>query len=444
MKATRKRSPAKETAKRKGAKKGGKLTIREVTESADGYTWTTFMVQGYREEGKWKRRKFRDRADAEAFVALKSVELLNTDTRLSEVLTTLSPAQVKEAESAFRRLQGRHSLDAVIDFFLRTHHDPDKPVPINDAMAQFFQAKEREGLQTRSLRQLRSTLGRFIDHLQTSDPAGQSINVHDVSTRDVKSFLESLRDRVGTRVASRKTWNNVRLDLSSFFSWASQKERKFCAENPVTPIPHFKKKMVEQQRAEVEVLPPTDVAKLFNFLKTFKGGQYCRYYSLLFFAGLRPESEAVRLAEHPKRATLIDTTSGVIELPAEICPKSSGKRTVTIQPNLRAWLDAYPGEILPEKNVRRDLTNIRRKFGLSQDIARHSWFTYSIGRDGSVERAALQGGNSEQVVRDHYLNLSNRLSTDAPEFWKIMPEMTVSEVNSITTTVQKAKRAADG
>ena len=439
MKAATKRSPATKKAKRTGAKKGGQLSIREITETADGYTWTTFMVQGFREDGKWKRRKFRERADAEAFMALKGVEMLNQEV-LQQVVTTLSAEQVKAAESAFRRLQDRHSLDAVIDYFLRNHHDPDKPVPMKDAIVQFLDSKERDGLQPRSVRQLRSTLDRFHDHLQGCISTEQGIHVHDVSSKDVTTFLDSLRDRDGVQRALRKTWNNVRLDLSSFFAWATHENRKFCTENPVTRTPHFKKKLVAQQRAEVEVLAPQDVAKLFEYLKTFKGGRYCRYYALLFFAGLRPESEAVRLAQHPKRDRLIDMAAGVIELPAEICPKSSGKRTVTIQPNLKAWLDAYPGEILPEKNVRRDLANIRKNFGLSQDIARHSWFTYSIGRDGSVERAALQGGNSEQVVRDHYLSLSKGLATSAPKFWRIKPEGPGNKTGPITTAVKTTKR----
>ena len=99
MKAATKRSPATKKAKRTGAKKGGQLSIREITETADGYTWTTFMVQGFREDGKWKRRKFRERADAEAFMALKGVEMLNQEV-LQQVVTTLSAEQVKAAESA--------------------------------------------------------------------------------------------------------------------------------------------------------------------------------------------------------------------------------------------------------------------------------------------------------------------------------------------------------
>ena len=37
-------------------------------------------------------------------MALKSVEMLNQDTSLREVVTTLSKEQVKEAEAAFNRL----------------------------------------------------------------------------------------------------------------------------------------------------------------------------------------------------------------------------------------------------------------------------------------------------------------------------------------------------
>ena len=169
------------------------------------------------------------------------------------------------------------------------------------------------------------------------------------------------------------------------------------------------------------MITPQQAHKLFDYLATFKNGEFCRYYALLLFAGLRPESEAVRLSNHRRQSELIDLENSEIELPAEITPKSSGARTVTIQPNLAAWLEAYPPPILPKRDFRRDLGNIRRKFGLSQDICRHSWFTYSIGRHDSISTAALEGGNSESVVRDHYLKVAKRRKAAAHEFWSIMP-----------------------
>jgi hypothetical protein len=43
-----------------------------------------------------------------------------------------------------------------------------------------------------------------------------------------------------------------------------------------------------------------------------------------------------------------------------------------------------------------------------------------VGAFGSVAEAALEGGNSEQVCKKHYLNLTNK--ADAAKFWEIRPK----------------------
>ena len=382
------------------------------------------MVQGFREGGKWKRRKFKKRADAEAFVALKSVELLNGETRLQQTVTTLSTDEVKQAETAFRRLNGRYTLDEAVEYFLKHFQSPDTEVEFNAAVKEFLDDKQRQGKQPRSIAQLNSTLGNFGSFMEariTSFEGKKTIHVHEVSSGDVHSFLKGLRDRGGVADAKRKTWNNYRLDLSSFFSWSADSNRRYCSSNPVTDTPHFTKNSVAQQRPEIEILAPNSVRELFDYLLTFNGGMYVRYYALLLFAGLRPESEARRLARHPRQNELIDLHLGEIELPRNMAPKSSRSRTITIQPNLKEWLTSFPGEILPQKSTKRDLEKIRRQFGLSPDICRHTWFTYIIGKFDSIAMAAREGGNSEAIVSEHYLSVGKRRKQQAAEFWEIVP-----------------------
>jgi integrase len=395
-------------------------TITDGIETITPYQWPTYLVQGWKENGKWQRRFFQDKAQAEGLLATLRVQHLNNELKLNQTFTSLSRDEVEQAESAFRRLKGRYTLDTVIDYFIRHHYDTENPKDFRDAIDEFEEAKREAGLQPRSLRQLRNALDRFLAFL-TERKGSDSIHVHDITSGDVEAFLDGLRDRDGVGKAKRKTYNNNRLDLSSFFSWASDKNRKFTPENPVTAVSHFDKKQIEQQRAAIEILTPGQVRELFDYLVTYKGGEFCRYYALLLFAGLRPESEAVRLSSHRRQHDLIDLESGEIELPAEITPKSSGKRTVPIHSNLAAWLKAYPGPILPARNVLRDLGNIRRQFGLSQDICRHSWFTYSIGEHDSIAKAALEGGNSEAVVKDHYFLVAKKRKAKAKDFWGIMP-----------------------
>ena len=108
-------------AKRSPREAFGKLSLREITDSKDGYTWTTYLVQGWREaDGRHGRKKFKTRAEAEAFIATKGVEVVNADTSLHNVVTRLSKAHVEEAEAAFTRLGGRYTLGEAVDYFLRT------------------------------------------------------------------------------------------------------------------------------------------------------------------------------------------------------------------------------------------------------------------------------------------------------------------------------------
>lgn len=405
------------------------------------YKWTSYLVQGWRENGKWQRRSFRDEARAKGLLAELQVRHLNAEVKIKQTFTSMSRDQVQQAEAAFRRLNGRYTLDEVIDFFVRHHYEPDNPRDFREAVDLFLESKRAAALQPRSLRQLKSTLERFLAFIKDRRQV-EKIHVHEIASPDVAAFLDGLRDRDGIHKAKRKTHNNNRLDLSSFFSWAADRQRKFTPENPVADVPHFDKKAIEQQRQSIEVLSPAQVRELFDYLVTFKNGEFCRYYALLLFAGLRPESEAVRLSTHRRQHELIDLDNGEIELPAEITPKSSGARTVTIQPNLAAWLKAYPGHILPARDVRRDLGNIRKKFGLSQDICRHSWFTYFIGQHDSVSAAAIEGGNSESVIKDHYLKVARKRKSKAKEFWEIRPSGIDTEIvtvaHSNTSTNKRA------
>ncbi|MFP6858366.1 MAG: hypothetical protein VCA73_13905, partial [Roseibacillus sp.] len=77
---------------RKQAKKTDaiKLTIRKMQREKDGRKWTTYLVQGWRENGKWMRKQFKDRQEAERFVALKQVELENEGRAQKLMLCPLS------------------------------------------------------------------------------------------------------------------------------------------------------------------------------------------------------------------------------------------------------------------------------------------------------------------------------------------------------------------
>jgi hypothetical protein len=107
----------------------------------------------------------------------------------------------------------------------------------------------------------------------------------------------------------------------------------------------------------------------------------------------------------------------VIHIRPEIS-KTNDYRQATIRENLRSWLTAFPGEILP-RNSSRLLKTVRSQFCLSRDVLRHTFFSMHVAAHKSIGEAALEGGNTEAIIKKHYLNLSSY--RDGAEFWKILP-----------------------
>jgi len=147
-----------------------------------------------------------------------------------------------------------------------------------------------------------------------------------------------------------------------------------------------------------------------------KSGAFVPAYALLYFAGTRP-AELQRLGS--KRAEFINRRTTTINIPASIS-KTKEKRLLTIGENPAAWLDAFPGPIIPP-NYRRGNEQIRKHFKPTHDEARHSFISYHVALHRSTGDAALQAGNSEAVVKGHYLN--THPAEEGAAFFAIVPDL---------------------
>jgi hypothetical protein len=97
------------------------------------------------------------------------------------------------------------------------------------------------------------------------------------------------------------------------------------------------------------------------------------------------------------------------------------KRNVAIQPNLAAWLTAYPLKkfpIIPAK-LQHTRAAVAKLFDLSHDIMRHTFISMHVGKFRSMGEAALQAGNSESIIRKHYLDLKTK--EESEQFFAITP-----------------------
>ena len=387
------------------------ITIRAHVDSK-GYT--SHLVQGWKENGKWQRKQFKDLAEAERFVALKRVEVENQGRQQRLMLCPLSDEQLDQAVKAFDRLGNTYSLSEAIEFFLRNHRPPEFAIRLREAIHLYLDDRERDGIRDRSRLAIKSVVEQV---LRTADNPW----THEVTSLDIEGFLRGLRAKDGKSKATRKTWNNYRNALHSLFEWCSQPDvasnRPFVFKNPVADVRKFAARQVrEEQNPKPATTSPENVLRLFRVLSRWKGGAMVRYYALLYFAGLRP-GEIERMAE--QEARLIDLRTRTITIPAKVS-KTRHERHVTISNNLAAWLEAAPAPAIPV-NFDRMAKQIRRHFGLDHDEARHSFISYHVALHRSIGDAALQAGNSESIVRRHYLSLHPR--EEGETFFRIVPDL---------------------
>ena len=288
---------------------------------------------------------------------------------------------------------------------------------IEEAKDEFLSAREPH-ISRSALRDYRRTLNRLAD----SHPARR---VNTITATDVESFLKA--QNVGP-----KRFNNMRGDLHAFFNYCLSPARKWTRENPVIGTTKFK-----IARGIPAIITTEKAAELMAYLETYSCGARAQhapgclvpYFALCLFAGLRPsvdDGEIRKLGESPDVAKLIDRKLGFIRITPDIS-KVGSIRQVKIRDNLAAWLARYPLDrfpiILP--NMQDKVSVVRKHFGLTDDVLRHTFISNHVAKWQSLGAAALEAGNSEAMIRKHYLNLVS--DEDATAFWAIVPTCTIAE-----------------
>src|SRR5205814_4833175 len=127
------------------------------------------------------------------------------------------------------------------------------------------------------------------------------------------------------------------------------------------------------------------------------------------------------IAQLKNRDRIIDPKAGVIRITPDIA-KTKDVRQIVIQPNLAAWLKRYPIEKFPilPPNAFDAVQEVRKKFAIGHDVLRHTFISMHVAKFRSMGDTALQAGNSEAMVKKHYLNLVT--PAEAREFWQILPK----------------------
>jgi integrase len=350
------------------------------------------------------RKNFKSRQEAGAEKAVLEAKSAQAAAGLRSASTFLTDEQLREAEGAFRRLNDSpKSLTFFVDFGLANYRAPDLELPLPAAVAEYIQHKTREYDQ--NLLSI-SQLAHIRRHLAVLTKTFPSVLVSQLTVRQLTEHC-----RRGS--AKPKSFNNRRGILHTFFRFGFQHD--WVVANPIEKIPHHR---IAHRRGSAKTLSAVQASKLMHHVERVDGGSLVPFFALALFAGIRP---CVRHGEILKlQADHVRLDTGVILIEPEVS-KVRMKRNVTIQPNLAAWLTAYPLDRFPiiPKNLQHTRAAVAKAFDLSHDIMRHTFISMHVAKYRSMGEAALQAGNSESIIRKHYLDL--KTPAEAEQFFGIMP-----------------------
>jgi integrase len=350
------------------------------------------------------RKNFKTREEAAAEKATLEIKALNAANGLHTIATVLTAEQVREAEAVFHRLGGNaRSLSFYVSFAMANYREPEMQKTLAEGIAEYVAAREHEFAQDQlsasQIKRIRNDLKRLAYHFR-----GKS--VADLTVSSLIGFLELNRPGM-------KTHNNRRGIISTFLKFAFQ--RGWLAENPILRVPHYR---IKRKRGMAQTLTVLQASELMEYFETHDGGRWVPYFALCLFAGIRPSvphGEITRL-----KPADVNLETGIINISAHVS-KVREPRRITSQPNLAAWLRAYPFDKFPivGTSFQKRRARFKKQFNLTHDVLRHTYISMFVGKFRSIGEAAIQAGNSESIIRRHYLDLKSK--EEGEQFFDIVP-----------------------
>jgi len=155
--------------------------------------------------------------------------------------------------------------------------------------------------------------------------------------------------------------------------------RDWVAANAVEKIAHYRG--IGHRRGSAPTLTGAQCAEIMAWAETAHDGALVPFIAPCLFAGIRPDLYVGEISKLEPKHVRLDT--GVITIEPEVS-KVRMKRTVAIQPNLAAWLRAYPLESFPiwPRGFKRLRLAFRKKF--------------NHGSGGAAQDTAAAGGDTDR------------------------------------------------
>ncbi len=349
-------------------------------------------------DGKRRRKFFRTKVAANEHAALAQ----RHRDKHGETGLLLSQQQLLEAEECFKRLKPHGvSLNHAVSYFIDRAQPDGGRKAVREVVSELLKQKERAGVRPKYLKELTCKFSRFCGKF--GDRA-----ITDIVPSEMSEWLYGLS-------SNKQTVKNYRREIGLVFNFAVS--QKWCKENPilrtVRPI---------VPGTKPGVFKAIDAYRLLLWASR-KDRALVPYLAIGLFAGLR-SCELERLQWRDVRPE-----EGHISVEPEKS-KTASRRTVTILPNLKRWLEpfvkdrtpAFEAEKLVPKPVYYRMKKLLRPLSLTwkQNAMRHSCASYHLAlfRNAATTSTEL-GHESPRMLHAHYNTLVSRDA--AVRYWSVVP-----------------------
>lgn len=391
--------------------------------------------------GGGKYRKAATKLRAEQIVAELKVARKIKGRELADLPVSLV-AELKRQHD--RAVDAGTTVEAALDHWLPLFETRKASIPLWDAVDKYLGGAE-----------YRLAASTFIDHrtkLRKFREGRKEVTL--AQAMEVKALTEYL-DAVHSNTSERN-WINNRLVLSAFANW--------CIPTLITDNPLRYIKLAEATPADPDsdddeeddegnqdedghicVLSPGEAKVLLKAAVTHYEPDILAHIAIILFSGIRPHEFTKKLKPKVKGGKAVagkqiflkwenvDASRGI--LVSEALSKMSRRRLVPISDTLNKWIDfirqregVLEGPIIRSSGFYQRFKKWKKKClpkglpPIQKDIMRHSYGTYRTIVVRSAGEVAIEMGNSEQTIRDHYLD-AGRPPAEAATYFGLTPEV---------------------
>lgn len=363
-------------------------------------------------DGKKRYKQFPTKAKAEHYIRQEKIRRKNHG-QMAMKASNQEVAEYLELSKSLKE-KGVSMRDAVV-FYLQHLEDTQNPTQLLVAIDDYI-ASIKPILAPATVADYRKLLRHFAkerQHLQV-----------DEASRDTRSYLtEYLKTR------SQQTTDNSRRALSAFFSWGV--DHGMLKLNPCSKIRSY----LSKKKGKAVVFLPNEVRLILQKLESDFDSEVAAYVIVSFFGGVRPKEFRKKITKNGKQIPValewesIDRLNGEVVI-SEDLSKTNLYRTVQNE-TLKLWLQWIDQQADHELSGELFGWRFRHKWAdwrkrnvpnlyFAPDIMRHTFGTYRLKALASAGAVALEMGNSEAIVKQHYLDARRPLK-DAEAYWAFTP-----------------------